>query len=205
MEISPLLLTELLLFSFLFGGIVGAFNDINRIIRVFFGVRYTSLDFSGLYAHLKLSKPLDDSDNSDTLKIKKSKDIFLCVLIFIQDLLLVLFATGGIILLNYYYNDGKFRFFALLAMLLGFVLYYFTIGKLLMFISEPIMLILRTVAILLIRIMLAPFRFILKSLKKIFKKIYIHTKKHIEKHINIRYNRREVKRLFDLSKIGFLM
>ena len=192
MEISPLKLAELLLFSFLFGGVVGAFNDILRISRVLLGANHPSL---GICEFLKKSITFNQNN-----AFKISKEILFNVLIFIQDFLLLIFFTLGVILLNYYYNDGKIRFFSVLAMLLGFLIYYFTLGKMVMLLSNPIVVCLRTVICFFISIIILPIKFVGLCLKK----IYIQTKKYIEKKLNLRYNKRVVKMLLNLSNHGFL-
>ena len=94
MEISPLTLSILLISSFLWGGIVGVINDINKMIRVFL------CDEECFDRHKKMLS---------FFKLEKKKRIFprlnkaaFNVLIFIQDLFSVLIATLGLILLNYY-------------------------------------------------------------------------------------------------------
>ena len=198
MEISPLKLTMLLLFSLLYGICIGMVNDINRIVRVFFGIRYTKINFNKLYAFLKIH------NEEQTSKKEKSNNIFLNILIFIQDLLLMLFAAVGLILLNYYFNDGRFRLFAVLAMLFSAIIYYFTVGKLIMLVSEPIMLIVRTSVMFLIRIITLPIRTVLRYIYRVVKNTISKSKKYLAKKLNIRYNKTEVERLCALSKLGFL-
>ena len=195
MEISPLTLSLLLWFSFLFGICVGIVNDINRIVRVFFGVRYTKIKFDKLYVFLKIKQEE---------KVKPKKNIYLNILIFIQDIFLCLFASAGIILLNYYFNDGRFRLFTILAMLFSSTLYYLTVGKLVMLISEPIMLLIKTAVTFICRIVFLPIRLVCKWVYIMIKNTFYKTKKHIAKMMNIRYNKREEERLCNLSKHGFI-
>ena len=133
MEISPLLLSLLLLWSAVFGAVLGMINDVNRIIRVFLGVRYTQNGFERLYKYPLpiLKKPLGE------LKTLPKRG-FVSVIIFLQDLLFFIIAGVGVAILNYEFNEGKFRIFTLLAILVGFLLYYFTIGKLVILASELI-------------------------------------------------------------------
>ena len=123
MEISPLTLSLLLLYSLLYGICVGIFNDINRIVRVFFGVRYTNISFQRLYTFLKIQNK-EDSNTEKNIKREKIKNIYLNILIFIQDILFFLFVASGIVLLNYYFNDGRFRIFTVLAMAFSAIVYY---------------------------------------------------------------------------------
>ena len=188
------------MFSFLYGICIGIVNDINRIVRVFFGVRYTKINFDKLYEFLKIVK----KENSDNTISSKSTNSYLNILIFIQDIFLALFAATGIILLNYYFNDGRFRIFTVLAMMLSAILYYFTVGKLIMLISEPIMLVIRTSFLFILKIILLPIRKAYLCIYLVIKNAASKTKKYIANRINIRYYKREVQRLFDLSKHGFI-
>ena len=196
MEISPLTLSLLLLFSFLYGICIGIVNDINRIVRVFFGARYTKINFDKLYAFLKIK----NEEKSQT----KAKNIYLNILIFIQDIFLLIFAASGIILLNYYFNDGRFRIFTVLAMLSSAILYYLTVGKLVMLISEPIMLIIRTSVVFIVKTLLWPAQAVYTWTYGMIKNTFSKIKKHIAKARNIRYNKREMARLYSLSKSGFI-
>ena len=113
MEISPFLLTLLLSWSFVFGVILGVINDMNRIIRVFCGVRYSEKRFGKLYELVLpvVHRPLLRSEN----KFHKKA---LAVLIFFQDIIFFILAGVGIILLNYEFNEGRFRFFTVFAVYL---------------------------------------------------------------------------------------
>ncbi len=198
MEISPFKLTELLIYSFLYGGMLGVINDINRIIRVFFGVRYSRKRFNGLYNFLKINKSESDVNEN------KISNICLNIIIVMQDIFLMLSFAVGVIILNYYYNDGKIRFFGLFTTLIGFFLYYFTLGKVIMLISEPIMLVCRTVFKQVFIVVSAPVKFLFKIVGRFVSKTNLLIKKHIAKRRNIRYNKKEGKRLAFLSKCGFL-
>ena len=82
MEISPYLLTLLLIHSFLFGAFLGILNDVSRIVRVFCGVSYSQKSFRSLYARELplIHRPLVRKENG------KIKERALAVLIFFQDL-----------------------------------------------------------------------------------------------------------------------
>lgn len=197
MEISVLKLTELLILSFLLGAGIGVINDANRIVRVFFGVRYSSNKFKRIYSFLKIS----ENDLDTTTKLST---VILNLVILVQDFSLTVISGVCTIFLNYYFNDGKIRLFSVLAIVFGFVIYYFTIGKLVMVISEPIMLILREAFKRILWVILFPFKMILKTFINTYHKIYELIKKYLAKRINMRYNTKEVKRLLILSKIGFI-
>ena len=119
MEISPLILAELLICSFLFGVFMGAVNDVHRIIRVFFGVRYSKKHFDKLYARKIriINRSVGNSAGNRTHKR-------FGILIFFQDI--VLFATAvsarlfsTIISTKASSASTPSRHFA------GFILYYF--------------------------------------------------------------------------------
>ncbi len=103
----------------------------------------------------------------------KIGDGALSVLIFFQDLFLFAFAAVGCVLLHYEYNSGRFRFFSIPAMVLGFLLYYFTVGKLIMALSERIVFVIKAALLILGNIFLRPIlafcRFFNKKLTKIAK------------------------------------
>ena len=135
MEISPFLLTLLLSWSFAFGLILGVVNDMNRIIRVFCGIKYSKRLFGKLY-ELNLPvvhRPLTRREN----KFHKKA---LAVLIFFQDIIFFIVAGVGIILLNYEFNEGRFRFFTVLAVIIGFLLLIVS-SRLVMSNTETILLI----------------------------------------------------------------
>ena len=185
MEISPLLLCLLLLHAFLFGCFLGVVNDGNRIVRVFFGVQYSERSFRSLYArNLPLiHRPLQRKDHG-----KRCRGV-LSVLIFVQDLLLCTVGGIGVALLQYEYNSGRFRFFILPAILAGFLLYYFTVGKWMMLVSEGVVFVLRASFLIIGRCVLYPFvkifQFFVKKLKKISKKIRFLIAKRTKKLYNI--------------------
>ena len=200
MEISPLFLSLLLLHSFLFGVFLGGINDLNRIVRVFFGVSYSPKTYRSLYTKELpwIHRPLQKKERS------RVGSGALSVLIFFQDVFLFLIAALGVVLLEYQYNSGRFRFFVLPAMLLGFVLYYFTVGKCLMTVSEAVVFFIKAALLIVGRCFLYPFiklfGFILNFFRKITKKFRICIAKRRKKLYNIHVK----KKWLCLSKKGFV-
>ena len=136
MEISPILLAKLLLYSLIWGGTVGVFYDVNRIFRVLLGVRYSKKHFDSLYSlRLPFSKKeislKNAADKTGGRFIKGATE-------FLGDFLSVTVAALGVVVLNYSYNDGRFRIFTVIGTLVGFLLYYFTLGRLVMLVCEPL-------------------------------------------------------------------
>ena len=103
MEISPILLFRLLLYSFAFGAILGGVNDVSRILRVFCGVRYSEKRFGRWYERELplIHRPLNRG------KQGRFSGALLQVLIFFQDVFLFLTAGVGLVILNYEMNQGR--------------------------------------------------------------------------------------------------
>ena len=139
MEISPYKLMLLLVYSFLFGVSAGVFNDINKLVRVFFGARY-------------------ERATRKTLAPQKSR-VGRCAyatLIFFQDILLFLYMGVGVVVLNYYLNYGIFRGYTVFGLLLGFLLYYLTLGRAVIYLGQTAILFLRGVMLKALFILLTP-------------------------------------------------
>ncbi len=127
METSPYLLWNLLLNAFLGGVLLGAIYDTMRLSRVFLGVcHYTDIS-PGWKACSPFAKKISN---------KKIPPVFATVLFVIQDFCFCLSAGILIAILLFYGNNGNFRGFVPLGLLAGFLLYYVTIGKLLIKVSE---------------------------------------------------------------------
>ena len=201
MEISPYYLSLLLLHSFLFGAFLGILNDVNRIVRVFFGVSYSQKSFRSLYARdlPLIHRPLVRQSSG---KIKRG---VLGVLIFFQDLFLMTAGGVGVVLLQYEYNSGRPRFFCLPALILGFLIYYFTIGRIVMLLSEGIVFVIRATGLVLGSCILYPFvkifHFFVKKLIKNYKKIqYLIAK--ITKKL---YNKHKKQEWLHMTEKGFFL
>ena len=199
MEISPFLLTLLLAWSFVFGVILGVVNDVNRIIRVFCGVRYSQKRFGKLYELVLpvVHRPLSRNEN----KFHKNA---LSVLIFFQDIIFFIIASIGMILLNYEFNEGRFRFFTVFAVIFGFLLYYFTIGKVVMMVSEGIAFFVKATILIVFSALFRPFVWIGRYVVDKFKKITLFSNIAIENIRKKLYNKYRKKDMIKKSLIGFL-
>ena len=199
MEISPIKLAMLLFYSFLFGIGMGAFYDANRIIRVFCGCRYSENRFEKLYL-LKLpfiNRPITRKSNRGF-----RKNVQLAV-VFLGDMICVVVSAIGILILNYAYNSGRFRFFTVFGVLIGFLLYYFTVGKLIMLISEPIAILIKYVFLSFLVIFGYPFKtFFCFAVKKLKKYVFLYSFT-LENRAKKLYNIEEKKYLVEMSKNGF--
>ncbi len=199
MEISPFLLFFLLVASFAFGGTVGILNDIHRLIRVILGVRYSKNRFDRWYEKEIpfLNRPIVRNHSS-----KKNKTV-LSILIFVQDLILFSFAAVGTVTLNFYFNNGKFRLYTIAALIMGFLLYYFTLGRLIMLLSEGIVFVLKAFLSILFHFLLVPFKKIVGFFGKNIKKLYRKAKKTIAKLQKKRYNISKQESVLKEAEVGF--
>lgn len=199
MEISPYMLMLLLIYSFFFGMSVGALNDINRIIRAFLGVRYSKYSFDKLYSKKLpfVKKPLERKE------IGVAKRRILSFIIFIQDILLFVYFGCGIVVVNYYFNRGQFRLYTIAAALAGGALYYFTLGKIVMAISEAIIFFIRGAFKVVFFIIFYPISLIFKKIFGAIKKMCIKIKTSLAKKRDIRYNESRQNELAALARRGF--
>ena len=181
MEISPYMLALLLVYSLIFGISAGVLNDANRIIRIALGMQ------------------------GSKQKSKKRRLYSAVSIIFIgvQDVLLFAYMGVGVVILNYYLNRGIFRIYSIAAAAVGFALYYFTLGRVVMFFAERIVRALRFVISWILKIVTAPFRFVLRLLLRCVKKLFEKFCFALAKRKNMRYNKIKREELRALSKCGF--
>ncbi|MBE6530747.1 MAG: hypothetical protein E7679_01455 [Ruminococcaceae bacterium] len=200
MEISPYMLFLLLVYSFLFGMVSGAFNDVNRITRAILGVRYPSRSFERLYS-VKLPFVGALADKRKEGKLKRG---VLSAIIFIQDILLFAFMGCGTAILNYYLNRGQLRLYTIVAVAAGFAVYYFTLGRLVIFLSQGIVFLLRAVFGIAVYIISRPFIWIFSFVKRVVVDCYKKISDAIAKKKIISYNKKRRAELLALAQKGFI-
>ena len=157
MAISQGALAWLYLCAGLLGLTLGALYDLLRITRVFLGVHYsrrTARRLRGL--RLPFLSP----------RSKKRESRALGVVVFFEDLFYCLFAGIAIILLFYECNNGKIRYPVFLMIALGFLLYRYTLGRIVMLFSEAIVFVLETAVRYVFFFLLCPFRFLYGCIKR---------------------------------------
>ena len=200
MEISPYLLFCLLLSSVLLGAAVGILHDVHRLTRVLLGVRYGGRRFDRLYA---MRLPLVGKALGEQ-KEGKGRRIALPILIFFQDVLLFVVAGVGTALLNFYYNNGQLRLYTVVGLVLGFVLYYFTLGRLVMLLSEGIAFFLRAFLTVFLWVISRPLVLFVVFLGKNTKKLIKKFKKTIANNRKKVYNTYKVEKVLKEADHGFL-
>ena len=200
MEISPYRLVLLLLWGVLFGVSAGVLNDGHRLIRTALGVRYDKGRYDRLYQRSLpfVGKPLSKP------KEGKRRGIFLWCVMLLQDLVLFAYAALGTVLLNYYFNDGQLRIYTLVAVLVGFLIYFFTLGKLVTALSGLLVFVLRSTICVAFFLFFLPFRKIFRIFGEFIEKIREKVSKTIAIKRKTMYNMSRVKCLLKEADSGFL-
>ena len=184
MEISPYMLSLLLLYSLIFGMSAGAVNDVNRILRIALGIRNTA----------------GEKKRRGVSRIFSAAS---ALWIALGDILLFAYIGVGVAVLNYYLNRGIFRIYSVVATAVGFILYYFTLGRVVMFFAERIICALRFVLSFVFKIVTAPIRFAFRILRKVAKKLYEKSSFAIAKRKIMRYNKIKREELRARAQCGF--
>jgi len=200
MEISPVLLAKLLLYSFCFGVATGIFYDINRLIRSFLGIECFE---SGNKREISFKLPLINK----SISLGQSKNVngfFKGAVIFVGDMVTVMFAGIGILVLNYSYNDGTFRFFTVVGVFAGFLMYFFTVGQFTKYILSALAFFFKYCFCAFFVILGYPFKYFLNFVIKFVRKIFFLFKIVLEKRRKRVYNIYEKVCSLDLAKNGFM-
>ncbi len=163
MEISQLSFVLLALYSFGFGIVLGVIYDVVRIFRVILGAEYGK-DNKKKIDYRNVELPIIKKKAYSVRLDKISKKI-LGVYTAITDILFVTLCGIVTVLVAYAYNSGRVRVVMLLGLLIGFLLYYFTFGKLVMRLSQLIDFLLRSALVYLYEITAMPIRLVLKTVK----------------------------------------
>lgn len=138
MELRPDLLLRLLLASLALGTVAGVLYDTIRLQRVLLGIsRYTSACSAPAFRP-HFCRPKGMRKKSARRRAAES------VLLGVQDVVFCLSCGGMIAVLLFYRNEGEFRGFVLLGAAVGFLTYYFTVGRLVVFVSEYVMFAVKT-------------------------------------------------------------
>lgn len=90
------------------------------------------------------------------------------IIVFIEDIIFSVGASAAVVLFVYYTNSGIIRWFALFGCVLAFAFYYFTVGKLVMYLSEKIIRIISAILKFIYNITFVPVRRMLKFIAKLF-------------------------------------
>lgn len=116
-DLSQTLLLKWLIYSILWGMLLGLFYELIRVIKMICGVRYNSAD---------------STDQGI------SRKMLIYAVTFVLDIAFWLVAGILSILLIYQMGSGVFRGMTYLGLAGGFCIYYFTLGRFLLFWNEKI-------------------------------------------------------------------
>jgi hypothetical protein len=165
MEISVLNQIYTLVYSVVLGFFFGAFYDFIRILRIFLGINYVN-KFTERLSRKKLKfikNPISKRKNKGE-RYKK-------IILFITDILYFLFITPVFAIFLYYQNFGLVRWYALLGLTLGFCSYYFSVGRLVISVSEYIVFYMRISFLYIVFFITRPFIPLVRLCKKEIHKI----------------------------------
>lgn len=198
MELHPTLLLRLLLASFFFGAVAGVLYDTVRLQRVLLGIcRYSSAEaapvFRPKFCRARRKKPKSE-------RRRKAEALLLAV----QDIVFCICVGAMVAVLLFYRNEGEFRGFVLVGVVLGFTAYYFTVGKLIVWGSEYVIFALRTALLYAVYYLTLPFvalaRLLFSRLAALFRRIRADRQ---ERRIR-RYHEAVCQQLVESSAHGFL-
>ena len=143
MEISQFSFILLAVYSIFFGALLGVVYDLIRVTRVLFGAEREGngkTDFR--YIELPIIKRKAYPEKSNKLS-----GFLLNVWIAVGDVIFAVSCGVLAIMIAYAYNSGKVRAVIFIGLILGFLAYYFTIGRLVMRASELITFLIRSMAV----------------------------------------------------------
>lgn len=188
MEISPYILVKMLFVAFLFSMQAGVAFDFGRALRSFFSFQPKSPKIKSLYG---VKVPFSDKPlRGDTPR--KINRFFENATVFFFDLFLMIYSGIGLVKINFSYNDGVFRFFTVFAFLVGFLLYYLTLSRMILFLLELLFFVIKYLTVTLFGIFEKPFLIIYNNLVKKIKKKYEKFRLDIEKKHKVVYNVEEI-------------
>ena len=193
MEISPAKVFYMIMTSVMLGAAVGALNDFNRVIRMLLGYGYGEHRFDKIFkVRLPLSRRPVGAPRGAVIKPLGY------VVVFFQDAFLLLTAGIGVSLLNYYFNNGRARLYTPVAVISGFLFYYFTVGKLVVYFSDLIVSFTKVIVLSFFELLYFPLRFLTGIFYAFVKKLYTNLYKALEKKHKMVYN--NIKRRVVTSK-----
>ena len=200
MEISPILMLYMTAVALVFGICGGILNDINRLVRAVMGEKYNNSLSQRLYEirlpfiGRSLKKP----------EAGKTKRIILSITVFIQDVLLFSFLGTGVAILNYFFNNGRARAYTPIAVAVGAIFYYLTVGKAVRIILEPTSFFIKAVFFIIFELFHYPIGIFLKNFRTFVKKLYLNLNKTIAKKQKMVYNIRKKKIVMQDASSGYI-
>lgn len=156
MEISLGQQFSVALFSVMTGAFLGLIYDFFRIIRCLFGIKYGKILFKKIQSsesEKKISKPMES------------------ILMGITDLMYFAAATVIMCIFIYFVNNGIVRWYIYFGAVTGFILYYFTVGRIVISFSSIIAYGIRRIFYVVFICLYEPIRPIFPFAKKYFTRV----------------------------------
>lgn len=168
MVVEQTRLAEILLYSFLLGIFLGVVYDLFRIRRQLFSI-----------GSAKKAANVQETTN----RICLIED----VIIFFEDVFYSIICSVVVCIFLFYVNHGRFRVIALVGAGLGFLVYYKTVGRLVLFCSEKIVRFIRFLIGKIIKLTVVPIFRLLKFLFKItLGRLYVYCYSAVLKRVCLR-------------------
>lgn len=182
----------MLLYSVLLGFFLGASYDIIRLSRIAVGMKYGATN-AGKYDYSQYAL-IGRFFYSKAKKKERKKGLFISLFVFFGDVLFCLFCSVSVAIFIYYFNSGEFRAFVLVGAFVGFLIYYFTLGKIVIYLSEKIIFTIKLLLLYVAFFILYPIYYLFSKIKRIFWIIIQKNVLIIRKTYDIMYVKRYTKR-----------
>lgn len=140
-------------YAALLGGFLGAVYDVIRLSRALIGVRYSDR-LSSRLAHTAL--PWIGCLPTETSQPRKRREMATNLFIAVGDVCFFLVASVAVPVFLYHANNGILRWYLMVGVLLGFVLYRMTLGRMTEVFSEIFTFAVRVLWTYLYRLLLRP-------------------------------------------------
>ena len=198
MEVNTALLFHLLLLSLASGAAMGLLYDVLRIQRVLLGMnRYTAAARSPQFCPKFCSKKEKRKELSVWRVAKQA-------ILIVQDLFFCLSVGVVVTVLLFYRNHGEFRGFVLVGALFGFLAYYFTVGKLVVFVSEYVVFAMKTAILYAVYYVTLPVITAARFLWRVWVKGIAKWRERRDERKIRRYHATAYKELLAMAGSGFL-
>jgi len=184
MEISMMHQLVIALYALIVGAALGVLYDAVRISRILIGNSYIKNKKIRTDEHSAESRwnvfneirlPLIGSRTDRLSRRKRCGRLpffFKNLYIFIGDVFFFTSAGVAVTVFIYHANNGRIRWYLLLGAVAGFAVYYFTVGKLMMFFSEVIVFVLRSACAYALYAVLTPLKLILYGMARLLRTGY---------------------------------
>ena len=153
MEISQWALAVIALYSIAVGFSLGGVYDVFRILRIAAGAGAEESGGTGHPKKSAASASFKDKIHGCVVSVLRAAED---IIIFIEDILFAVISAVAVTVFIFNINDGQVRGFALAGTAFGFIIYYLTVGRLVMFCTAKIIAFVRAVVLFILRLTIFP-------------------------------------------------